>query len=321
VIWPGPIPIYYPYPVTYAGARYYNTATGAWARGGAIYGPWYGARGGSAYNPQTGAWARGGSVYGPYGGAGAFSAYNPTTGSYAHGSAVYGPDGASANADWYNARTGISGSTNQNSNAYGHWGSSTISGPDQTVHTQTQGDSRGTVGSFTSSSGAEGAGARGAGGNSGGAVKTSGGDVYAGADGKVYKKTSDGWEKYDGGSWNPVEKPDTSQRTSEARPAIGDKPAQRTSEGGQTSKTTASRAASSPETAPAAPANRTTSAARTGPFARGQAGTAAPAGLARPGGVTTSSQLNHDFQARQGGAQRQQFQGAARGGSRGGFRN
>lgn len=67
VIWPGRIPIYYPYPVSYAGARYYNTATGAWARGGAIYGPWYGARGGSAYNPQTGAWARGGSVYGPYG--------------------------------------------------------------------------------------------------------------------------------------------------------------------------------------------------------------------------------------------------------------
>ncbi|MBS1179187.1 MAG: hypothetical protein H6R06_3599 [Proteobacteria bacterium] len=105
-LYPAPIPIYYPYPVTYAGATYYNSATGAWAQGGAIYGPWYGARGGSAYNPATGAWARGGSVYGPYGGAGAFSAYNPSTGSYAHGSAVYGPDGAAGNASWYNARTG-----------------------------------------------------------------------------------------------------------------------------------------------------------------------------------------------------------------------
>ena len=216
VIYPGPVPIYYPYPVTYAGATYYNSATGAWAHGGAIYGPYYGARGGSAYNPTTGAYARGGSVYGPYGGAGAFSAYNPTTGSYAHGSAVWGPDGASANASWYNARTGVSGSTNQNSNAYGRWGSSTIAGPNQTVHTQSQSNARGSAGSFSSSTGAEGAGVHGAGGNTAGAVKTSGGDVYAGADGNVYKKTSDGWEKYDNGSWNAVQKPSTAQRTSAA---------------------------------------------------------------------------------------------------------
>ncbi len=44
-------------------------------------------------------------------------------------------------------------------------------------------------------SGAKGAGVSGAGGNSAGAVKTSGGDVYAGADGNVYKKTSDGWSE------------------------------------------------------------------------------------------------------------------------------
>ncbi len=125
----------------------------------------------------------------PNGGAGAFSAYNPSTGSYAHGSAVWGPDGASGNASWYNARTGVSGSTNQNSNAYGRWGSSTISGPNQTVHTQSQSNAQGSAGSFSSSSGAKGAGVTGAGGNSAGAVKTAGGNVYAGADGNVYKKT------------------------------------------------------------------------------------------------------------------------------------
>lgn len=211
VVYPGVVPIYYPYPVSYGGGAYYNSATGAWARGGAIYGPYYGARGGSAYNPSTGAWARGGAVYGPYGGAGAFSAYNPTTGSYAHGSAVWGAGGASANASWYNARTGVSGSTSQNSNAYGRWGSSTVSGPNQTVHTQSQSDARGTAGSFTSSSGAEGAAVRGAGGNSAGAVKTAGGDVYAGADGNVYKKTSDGWQKYDNGGWNAVQKSSPTQ--------------------------------------------------------------------------------------------------------------
>jgi hypothetical protein len=211
--YPAPIPIFYPYPVTYGAATWYNPATGAWARGGAVYGPYYGARGGTAYNPSTGAWARGGAVYGPYGGAGAFSAYNPSTGSYAHGSAVYGPDGAAGNASWYNARTGVSGSTQQNANAYSRWGSSTISGPNQTVHTQSQSDARGSAGSFSSSTGAEGAGVKGAGGNSAGAVKTAGGDVYAGADGNVYKKTDSGWQKYDNGSWNQVQKPQTQAGT------------------------------------------------------------------------------------------------------------
>jgi len=80
-VYPAPVPIYYPYPYSYSGATYYNSATGAWAHGGAIYGPYGGvAKGGTAYNPTTGAWAEGGAIYGPNGGAGAFSAYNPTTG-------------------------------------------------------------------------------------------------------------------------------------------------------------------------------------------------------------------------------------------------
>jgi hypothetical protein len=211
-IYPAPIPIYYPYPYSYAGATYYNSATGAWAQGGAIYGPYGGAaKAGYAYNPNTGAWAQGGAIYGPYGGAAAGSAYNPTNGSYAHGSAVWGPDGASGNASWYNANTGRTGYTQQNSNAYGRWGSSTISGPNQTVHTQSASNAYGSAGSFSSSSGAKGAAVSGAGGNSAGAVKTSGGDVYAGADGNVYKKTDSGWEKYDNGSWNSVNKPTTQQ--------------------------------------------------------------------------------------------------------------
>ena len=66
---------------------------------------------------------------------------------------------------------------------------------------------------FSSSSGAKGAGVSGAGGNSAGAVKTAGGDVYAGADGNVYKKTDDGWQKYDNGSWNSVDKPANARST------------------------------------------------------------------------------------------------------------
>jgi hypothetical protein len=286
-IYPAPIPIYYPYPVSYAGATYYNSATGAWARGGAVYGPYYGARGGTAYNPTTGAWAQGGAVYGPYGGAGAFSAYNPTTGSYAHGSAVYGSGGATANADWYNARTGVTGSTNQNSNAYGRWGSSTLSGPNQTVHTQSQSDARGSAGSFTSTSGAEGAGVRGAGGNSAGAVKTSGGNVYAGADGNVYKKTDSGWEKYGGsGSWSQVQ-----------TPAAG----------------SASKGAAGAD-ARTAPQER--------PGAAGSTSMGAESGMrgrfSGEGGGGGFQQLEQDHSARFGGAERQRQYGAAEGGRFGG---
>ena len=278
--YPATIPIFYPYPVTYGAATWYNPATGAWARGGAVYGPYYGARGGTAYNPATGAYARGGSVYGPYGGAGAFSAYNPSTGSYAHGSAVYGPDGAAGNASWYNARTGVSGSTQQNANAYSRWGSSTISGPNQTVHTQSQSDSRGSAGSFSSSTGAEGAGARGAGGNSAGAVKTGSGNVYAGADGNVYKKTDNGWQKYDNGSWNQVQKPQAQPGT---RGTGGTPPTRAPTEGNLS-------------------------------------GATVQGGAGRFQGFEHGAQLEQDHQARFGGFQRQQAYGAGRGGFGGGLR-
>ena len=133
--------------------------SGAWARGGIVYGPYGGvATGGSYYNPSTGAWAHGGAVYGPNGGAGAWSAYNPSTGSYAHGSASWSNGSGSANASYYNARTGVSGSTNQNENPYGRWGSSSFSGPNQTVNTQSGANANGRAGSFNSSTGAKGAG-------------------------------------------------------------------------------------------------------------------------------------------------------------------
>jgi hypothetical protein len=209
VIWPAPIPIYYPYPYTFTGTTWYNPNTGSWARGGTVYGPYGGAvSGGTAYNPNTGAWAHGGAVYGPNGGAGAWSAYNPSTGGYAHGSASWGTNSGTANANWYNGRTGVTGSTNQNYNQYGSWGSSTFSGADKTVNTQHQSNANGTAGSFNSSTGAKGAGAKGANGNSAGVAKGANGDVYAGANGNVYRKTSDGWSEWNNGSWNPVTPPD-----------------------------------------------------------------------------------------------------------------
>ncbi|MBV9653739.1 MAG: hypothetical protein JOZ42_04155 [Acetobacteraceae bacterium] len=211
VVVAGPVPAYFPYPYSYAGGVAYNPATGTWARGGAVYGPYGGvARGGEAYNPSTGAWARGGAVYGPYGGgAGAWTAYNPATGRYSHGSAAWGPYGGSGTASTYNPRTGVAATTHQNENAYGRWGSSVISGPGQTVHTESGSNAQGSAGAFRSTTGAAGAGVHGANGNSAAVARGAGGNVYAGANGNVYRHTSDGWSKWNDGSWNQVQKPNT----------------------------------------------------------------------------------------------------------------
>ena len=225
VVVPGPVPAYLPYPYTYAGNVAYNSTTGAWTRGGTVYGPYGGAAtGGSYYNPSTGAWARGGAVYGPNGGAGAWSAYNPSTGSYARGSASWNAYGGTANASFYNARTGVSGSTNQNANAYQRWGSSVVTGPNQTVQTRSASNAQGSAGGFRSSTGAEGAGYAGVNGNRGGAVRTSSGDVYAGRDGNAYQHTSNGWSKWENGGWQPVQTPSSTGQRAQA-PAAQTHPA------------------------------------------------------------------------------------------------
>src|SRR5213075_2198820 len=64
----------------------------------------------------------------------------------------------------------------------------------------------GTVAGISGSQGGKAAGASTARGNT--AVgKTASGNMYAGHDGNVYKNTGSGWQKYDNGSWNQVNKP------------------------------------------------------------------------------------------------------------------
>jgi len=186
VVVPGPVPIYYPYPRTYAGGVYYNENTDMWAHGGA--------------------------VYGPYGGASAWAAYNPNTGFYAHGSATWDNGYGTAYAGFSNPTTGRSGSTTQNVSPYGRWGSSVVSGPNQTVQTASGRNAQGAAGGFSSSTGAEGAGVHGADGRNAGVVKGAGGNVYAGADGNAYKHTDDGWSKWNNGGWQPVTPPSNNGR-------------------------------------------------------------------------------------------------------------
>ncbi len=207
----GVVPVYYPHPYSYAGSVWYNPASGTWARGGTVYGPYGGAAtAGAAYNPATGAWARGGAVYGPNGGAGAWSYYNPSTGTYARGSAAWGPNGGTAHGSFYNPRYGVAGSTTQNANAYSRWGSSTVSTPTRTVNTASASNARGSAGAFSSSTGAAGAGVHGNTGRNAGVARTANGNVYAGADGNVYRNTGNGWSKWDNG-WQSVQPPANSR--------------------------------------------------------------------------------------------------------------
>jgi hypothetical protein len=164
---------------------------------------------GASYNPWTGAYGRGAVAYGPYGGAGVGARYNPRTGTYSRGAAAYGPYGSRGAGQAYNPRTGAYGQTRQGSNVYGSWGSTQVQRGDQWASTSrvTSNRTGDTARVTRTDSGAAAVTKRGPGADSG-AVRTAGGDVYAGRDGNVYKKSDGGWQKYDnGGNWGNAERP------------------------------------------------------------------------------------------------------------------
>src|SRR5882762_2863128 len=175
---------YYPYAATYGGAYYgtahYNSATGTYGWSQTAYGPDGSATRGAAYNPYTGTAARGASVSTPYGSRSAAQAYNPYTGAYAQ--------------------------TRQGSSPTAQWGSSYVSKGNQSATMGHYSTANGTVAGISGSQGGKAVGASTAWGNTA-AAKTASGNTYAGHDGNVYKNTGNGWQKYDNGSWNSVNKP------------------------------------------------------------------------------------------------------------------
>jgi hypothetical protein len=174
-------PYYYARPYAYGAAGYFNSATGAYGFAQTAWGPYGSATRAARYNPYTGTYARAGSVATPYGRVSAGSAYNPYT--------------------------GASGFTRQGTNGYSQWGSSVVSKGGQSAVTRHYSDARGTVGSIQGSGGGGAVGVNRNGGSGGFAGRTGGGDVYAGRDGNVYRNTGNGWQKYEGGNWNNVNRP------------------------------------------------------------------------------------------------------------------
>jgi len=172
-------PAYYGYPHTYGYTSYYHSSTGA-----------YGVS-------QT--------AYGPYGSATRSASYNPYTGTYAHTASASTAYGHAAAGTAYNPYTGASAATHQGSNGYSSWGSSEVSKNGESAYSQHYSTAQGTTGSVQTSEGGKAYGASGAYGNSAAAGKSSNGDMYASADGNVYKNTGSGWQKYgSNGNWNSV---------------------------------------------------------------------------------------------------------------------
>jgi hypothetical protein len=172
-----PYPIYRPYPYAYGG--------------------------GFAYNPWTGGYAGGRVAYGPYGAAGSAAWFNPATGRYGRSATVQTPWGGRTAASTYNPYTGVYGRTNQGHNAYSQWGSSVASRGNQWVQTGHVTNANGTTAGYRTSGGQSGVIHSGANGT---VVKTNNG-VYAGHDGNVYRKNSNGsWSQYvKGSTWNQAD--------------------------------------------------------------------------------------------------------------------
>jgi hypothetical protein len=179
----------------------------------------------TAYNPYTGAYGWGGSAYGPYGSAHWGASYNPNTGTYARGATESTAYGTRSAGEAYNPYTGASAATRQGSNAYGSWGQSVYNKNGETAYTQHASNAYGSVGTAQTSTGGKAAASSTAYGNTA-AGKTSSGDMYADHNGNVYKNTGSGWQTYNNGSWNNVQKPTTTSAQSNPNYASAQQKAQ-----------------------------------------------------------------------------------------------
>ena len=187
-----PVPVYW-------GASCYTYGASAW------------------YNPATGIYARGSAVYGPYGGYGAAAAYNPRTGTYAQGASVWGPNGGAAAGRTYNPTTGTYSAGYKAANPYGSWGQGVVGNGSQWARGGYQSTNRGTVAAGETSAGGKGVAFEGARGNEGYLAKSGSGDVYAGANGNVYKRDNGQWYQNQNGSWNSMDKSDLSAQRQQAQ--------------------------------------------------------------------------------------------------------
>lgn len=173
-------------------------------------------------------------------------------------------------------------------------GSGTITGEQGSAELNTQRSNGRSVTSIEGSQGGQGVSVSGRGPGRTTVAESGSGDLYAGHNGNVYKKTDDGWQQHDNGSWNQV---DASERAQSRSIDLSDYQKQRQEAGTQTG----ARAGGSYEQRQQMAAQRQ----QRDPYGRSR----------------DLSQLNRDHSARQrGNRQFQQRQRSARGMQRGGQR-
>ncbi len=189
---------------------YYPPYVGYPVGGYPVYHPYatpYGAYGstGAYYNNKTGAYGVSQTAYGAYGSATRTASYNPYTGTATRTASTSTAYGKQSVGQAYNPYTGSYGATHQGSSPTAQWGQSYVSQGNKSATTQHYSNAYGTTASAQGSQGGKAYGTT-AGPGSTAVAKNSSGDVYAGHDGNVYQKSSSGWQQYNNGSWNDVNK-------------------------------------------------------------------------------------------------------------------
>ncbi|MGH8863033.1 MAG: hypothetical protein ACREVZ_00050 [Burkholderiales bacterium] len=189
---------------------------------------------GSYYNPVTGGYGSRSVWYGPYGGYSYTNGYNPRTGRYGYVETAWDGNEWASHGETYNPRTGVATETGRYYNEGSNTGQMerTVERGDEWIKTERETDfdtGQSTTSRETSRGGSStttrdgtqsrtdfetGSGGQGTSvsndGNRTTLTKSAEGDLYAGHNGNVYKKTGDGWQSYDPDSdgWNDVQKPE-----------------------------------------------------------------------------------------------------------------
>ncbi len=215
---------YYPYWGSYGHGSWYNPATGGYGSRSVWYGPYGGYSYSQGYNPNSGRYgwvetAWDGNEWGSYG-----ETYNPRTGVGTETSRYYNEDDNRSKMERTTERGGESitterkvdydkGSVQVERETSGGASSSTL-----------RQDGR-SVTSIEGSGGGQGVSVSGAGPGRSTVIQSGSGDLYAGHNGSVYKKTDTGWQQYENGNWSPAEAPERPEGMSSerVRPSTGDR--------------------------------------------------------------------------------------------------
>ncbi len=195
---------------------------------GPIYYPFWGSYGhGSWYNPATGRYGSRSVWYGPYGGYSYTQGYNPQTGRYGYVESTRDSDQWVSFGQAYNPRTGV-GVTTERTRDF-ETGTSTvqreITAPGGAVTANTVRNNGRSATAVEGSGGGEALSVSSQGHDRATVAQSGSGDVYAGYNGNIYKKTGSGWEKLDNGYWKPAQSSAYVERPRAPPPKVAGTPA------------------------------------------------------------------------------------------------